>query len=203
MSSDASAGAPPARPPGPSRSTTRAWRHEQLLRAAGQVLVERGPAGFTMEALAARAGVSRALSYQHFANTDEVLAALHRHEVGTVLGRLVEAAAAGGGENDPDAALAAVVHEWFDALDEQPALLDVLEARSDARRPPAVVSDLLGRSYHLAADVATALAGLLVGVVVAAASGVRRGEVARGVAETVTRRAVLGAVHAVATPAGP
>ncbi len=55
-------------------------RREALLDITKQLVVERGTAPITMGTVAERAGVTRALLYKHFANKDELLAALYRRE---------------------------------------------------------------------------------------------------------------------------
>lgn len=63
-------------------------RRRQLLDAAGTVVVQQGAAAMSMERLAAEAGVSKALPYKHFANSDHVLIELYRRET-RALGRAV------------------------------------------------------------------------------------------------------------------
>jgi AcrR family transcriptional regulator len=63
---------------------SRSDRREQLLDAAAQLLVEIGPDNVTMEGLAASAGVSKALPYAYFANSEEVVDALFVREMGAL-----------------------------------------------------------------------------------------------------------------------
>lgn len=72
-----------------SRRKTRSYaprmnkqeRHEQLLDAALQVVVEQGVHKVSMDSVAHQANVSRPVVYSIFANTDELLrASLHREE---------------------------------------------------------------------------------------------------------------------------
>lgn len=49
---------------------------ESLLQAGLQLLGERGPSGFTLREVARQAGVSHNAPYRHFANREELLAAL-------------------------------------------------------------------------------------------------------------------------------
>src|SRR4051812_1264940 len=55
-------------------------RREQLLAVAARLLVDGGVDRFTMEGLAAGAGVTKPVVYAHFANADEVVLALARRE---------------------------------------------------------------------------------------------------------------------------
>ncbi|HET6875595.1 MAG TPA: TetR/AcrR family transcriptional regulator [Acidimicrobiales bacterium] len=75
--SSASAVVPEA---GPSRATAGAARRELLLDIAAQILAGGHADEVTMETVAARAGVSRALVYKHFANRQELLGALYERE---------------------------------------------------------------------------------------------------------------------------
>jgi len=63
-------------------------RRHQLLDAAAQIIVEHGTAALSMERPAGEAGVSKALPYKHFDNSEDVLAALYRRET-AALGRSV------------------------------------------------------------------------------------------------------------------
>lgn len=66
-------------------------RRDQLLDRAAQLLLDQGEAAVTMERLAERAGVSKALPYSHFENADAVLVAVYDRVVGELGRRLVEA----------------------------------------------------------------------------------------------------------------
>jgi AcrR family transcriptional regulator len=63
-------------------------RRRQLLDAAAQLIVDHGAGAMSMERLAAEAGVSKALPYKHFDNSEAVLAELYRRET-AALGRSV------------------------------------------------------------------------------------------------------------------
>lgn len=72
--------APPPLPP--SRQRLRApERREQLLASANRIVERTGFETLTMERVAAEAGVSKPVVYNHFANADEVAAAVARREV--------------------------------------------------------------------------------------------------------------------------
>jgi AcrR family transcriptional regulator len=58
----------------------RAERHDALVSAGAALVAERDVDAVSMEAVAARAGVSRPLVYKHFANRHELLAAVYRRE---------------------------------------------------------------------------------------------------------------------------
>jgi AcrR family transcriptional regulator len=59
---------------------TRAERRERLLDAALDLLAERGFEALSIQTIAQRAGVNRALVYRNFANLQLLLLALHRRE---------------------------------------------------------------------------------------------------------------------------
>ncbi|HZU71395.1 MAG TPA: helix-turn-helix domain-containing protein [Acidimicrobiales bacterium] len=84
------ASAAPGHPePGP-----RPPRREILLDAAAQIVAGGHADEVTMETVAARAGVSRALVYKHFANRQDLLAALYERE-SSLLHRQLSAAVEG------------------------------------------------------------------------------------------------------------
>ena len=84
-------GLPGARPAdGPGR-LGRTERHDALVQAAADLVAERDVEAVSMEAVAARVGVSRALVYKHFANRHDVLAALFERESSLLHRQLTEA----------------------------------------------------------------------------------------------------------------
>lgn len=92
---------------------TREARREQLLDAAAELLARKGLTNFTMEGLALQAAVSKALPYQHFDNSDDVLVELHRRERDALGARIVEAVQ---GRTDPEELIRAAVHALFDGI---------------------------------------------------------------------------------------
>jgi AcrR family transcriptional regulator len=63
-----------------SARLTRGERRDALLDVAVELLTSGDVTAVSMEAVAERAGVSRALVYKHFANRSELLAAVYRRE---------------------------------------------------------------------------------------------------------------------------
>jgi len=65
------------------RERPRGYHHgnlkEALLRAALELIAEKGPWGFTFAEAARRAGVSAAAPYRHFRDRDELLASVAQH----------------------------------------------------------------------------------------------------------------------------
>ncbi len=76
-----------------------------------------------MEGLAERAGVSKALPYAHFDNSDDVLVALYVREIALIAQRITAALARADGRH---ARMKAIVHAYFDVVDERGAVLAVL-----------------------------------------------------------------------------
>src|SRR6266702_5092354 len=76
-----------AREPEPAKAATvepvrlaRADRRDLLLDAAAELVAAGDVEAVSMEAVAERAGVSRPLVYKHFANRDDLLAAVYQRE---------------------------------------------------------------------------------------------------------------------------
>jgi AcrR family transcriptional regulator len=104
-------------------------RREQLLDAAVEIVVERGVAALTMEGLAERAGVSKALPYQHFDNAGAVLIALYGREIGLLGRRVYEAV---DGIADPEARVRAAIHTYFDVVAERGRVLGAFTGAASA-----------------------------------------------------------------------
>lgn len=98
-------------------------RREQLLDAAERLLVERGVGAVTMERLAEYAGVSKALPYSHFDNSDQVLVAVYRR-VTTDLGQRILDALEASSEDDDRTSM--IVRVYFDTVKELGPVLGVV-----------------------------------------------------------------------------
>lgn len=114
-----------ARPKRPARRTRlgREARYESILDAAHAVLAERGRDGLTMEAVAARCGVDKALVYRHFANRDGILATLYERATAAFDARIVEAVA---GARTFAEEIAAIVGVWLDDLESRGLVMDLV-----------------------------------------------------------------------------
>jgi AcrR family transcriptional regulator len=77
-----------------SARLTRGERRDALLDVAVELLTSGDVTAVSMEAVAERAGVSRALVYKHFANRSELLAAVYRREATHLHRRLAREVAA-------------------------------------------------------------------------------------------------------------
>jgi AcrR family transcriptional regulator len=104
------------------RSTKGAETRQRLLDAARQVLAEDGVDNFTTRRVAQAAGVSHGMCHYHFANKDDLVAALiesARQDWVTPLRRLVE------GEGSAEARARAVI-SWM----AEPATIEVMRVHS-------------------------------------------------------------------------
>ena len=111
--------ASPADATRPSR-LPRSERREHLLDVAAQLILEKGIEAVTMEGVATAAGVSKGLGYAYFANSGTLLRALLNREVRRLNERVFSAF---GQEDDFEARLRAVIHAWFDHIEEQGVLM--------------------------------------------------------------------------------
>lgn len=103
----------------PSR-LPRNERREHLLDVAAQLILDTGIEAVTMEGVATAAGVSKGLGYAYFANSGTLLRALLNREVRKLNERVTSAFAT---EDDFEARLRAVIHAWFDHIEEQGVLM--------------------------------------------------------------------------------
>jgi AcrR family transcriptional regulator len=78
----------------------RPHRRETLLAAAAAIVADGDVEALSMEAVAARAGVSRPLVYKHFANKGELLAAVYRREAAALDAEIVAAVEGADGFED-------------------------------------------------------------------------------------------------------
>jgi len=130
-------------------------RRSQLLDVAAVLVLERGSGSVTIERVAAEAGVSRALAYQHFENADDVLVALYRREV-TFLAEAILAAV--DAANGPDAQLRAAIATFLDIVSERHGLFTVLVAAGST--VPAKADDGTRAGHRFAEDLFKRIFGL-------------------------------------------
>ena len=142
---------PPGRPDAVRpRRLPAARRRTQLLDTAAALLAEGHAEALTMEGIAARAGVSKALCYRYFDNADELLVALAEREMVEVAHRVRAAMAA---TATFEASVRASLAAWFDVLAERGdvivALLTTPRLAGDLgerrRQLRSVVGDFYGR----------------------------------------------------------
>lgn len=102
---------------------TRAQRREHFLDTAAELVVDSGLDSVTMERVAARAGVSKALGYAYFDNSDELLAALFDREMASYDRAITDAVAHARTFEDK---IRAVVMAMFEMLAERGRLFGLL-----------------------------------------------------------------------------
>jgi AcrR family transcriptional regulator len=96
-----------------------------LVEGAIELIAERGVRGFSLAELSRRLGVTVAAPYRHFADRDELLAAVAVR----ALHAFADALAAGGGDGDPpEQQLAAMARSYVRFAAEQRPLFDVVYA---------------------------------------------------------------------------
>jgi AcrR family transcriptional regulator len=95
------------------RRLNRAEREASLLDAAAKIVADEGVEALTMEGLAARVGINKALPYRFFANRDDVLVALWERET-SAFDAEIELALAGA--KTLEEKLQAILGVWLDLL---------------------------------------------------------------------------------------
>jgi AcrR family transcriptional regulator len=176
-------------------------RREQLLDAAADLVVERGVGALTMEGLAERAGVSKALPYQHFDNSSAVLIALYEREIG-LLGRRVYDAV--DGMADPEARVAAAIHAYFDVVAERGRVLGAFtgpgssvaaEADQGARTGVEFVTALLVKPFGFSGRRARMLAAMFLGTLAGATDSWAHSDGGRERIEQTVTAVILGGLR--------
>ena len=175
-----------------------------VLVAARALVAERGPDGFSVRDIAARAGVNHALVHRHFGTKAEVLELVLTEESRAVVEAIVASGLPTSGQAD-----GSVVDQLLAVLADRPTYWRAL-AHAVLESPDVAVpgtasttelfaslwrgADPAGTSAERAADSAvagaTALGWLIFGDFITEATGADPGAVRRGVAEQVARLAV-------------
>lgn len=96
-------------------------RREHLIDAALEVILERGYARVSIEAIARTAGITRPVVYDHFPNLGRLLHAVIEREERISLEQLAEVVPEDPGDQQPRALLAAGVTRFLDAVTSRPA----------------------------------------------------------------------------------
>ena len=96
-------------------------RREHLIDAALEVILERGYAGVSIEAIAREAGITRPVVYDHFPNLNRLLHAVIEREERISLAQLAEVVPEEPGDHEPGELLAAGVARFLDAVTSRPA----------------------------------------------------------------------------------
>lgn len=103
---------------------TRDQRRSHFLDTAASMITELGAESVTMEGVAARAGVSKALGYRYFTNRDDLLLEVFDREVHLLDERITAAVESAAGLEDR---LRAIIGVWLDLIIERGALLGSLQ----------------------------------------------------------------------------
>jgi AcrR family transcriptional regulator len=107
----------------PARSRVdSAARREQLLDAAAHIVSAEGVSALTIESVVAKVGVHRPIVYRHFANADELLAAVIERELAAL--RAASAVSVEGVEGF-EARVRAAVTSWMEHFARSPTLLSI------------------------------------------------------------------------------
>ena len=182
---------------------SKADRREQLLDAAEDVVVTGRVASVTMEAVAARAGVSKALPYAHFANADAVLLALYEREMARLTTRLELELADGAASGEEQ--LRRVVHALFDVLSQRGTLFaafvrSTIPERLDGgkRLGHRYIASLLRRTIGLEVDRSIVLGTIVYAALGGAVESYARRDAGRAVIEERIFRFVLAGSRALA-----
>jgi AcrR family transcriptional regulator len=96
-------------------------RREQLIDAALQVILERGYARISIEAIARTAGITRPVVYDHFPNLNRLLHAVIEREERISLAQLAQVVPEEPGEETPAELLTSGVSRFLDAVTNRPA----------------------------------------------------------------------------------
>lgn len=194
----------PARPPRTRLSAEARTKH--LLDAAAEVILEQGMDGLTMEAVAERASVSRALSYFYFESRSDLIRALYNRELGMMYDAVLPALEGGGAtlEHRVRAGVAA----YFDVVDSRHDLFALLgtaaegpedheERRRRYRSWEDYVGILVGDEFHVPPGHARVLARLLINVNAQCAVIWKRDNLERADVEELCVRFQLGGLREV------
>jgi AcrR family transcriptional regulator len=127
-------------------------RREQLLDVATQVIVERGFGGVSVDSVARRAGITRAVIYQHFTDVQALLEAVVKREMSRALAQVSETALGDLSGGDPRELMLDSLRLYLTAVRNHPATWRLV------LMPPAGAPELLQAS--IAAGRASVLAQL-------------------------------------------
>ena len=96
-------------------------RREHLIDAALEVILERGYAGVSIEAIAREAGITRPVVYDHFPNLNRLLHAVIEREERISVEQLAQVVPEDPGDHEPGELLTAGVTRFLEAVTTRPA----------------------------------------------------------------------------------
>ncbi len=165
-----------------------------VLTATSALVAERGPDGFSVRDIAARAGVNHALVHRHFGTKADVLEQMLAADAEAVVAAVIEAGLPTSGSARPD-----VVADLLDLLADRPSywrtLVHTVLASPEVALPgTASTTDLFSGVWRGGADQAvstsvagmTALGWLIFGTFMTEVTGADAGEVRLAVAEQIS-----------------
>jgi AcrR family transcriptional regulator len=95
-------------------------RREQLLEVTTEIVIERSFHAVSIEAVAQRAGVTRALIYQHFSDLPALLETVVEREMSRALAQVSETALTNLSEGDPRELMLESLHAFLNAVRDHP-----------------------------------------------------------------------------------
>ena len=175
-------------------------RREVLLDAAKELVVERGPAGLTMEGIAARAGVNKALPYRHFENAQAVLVELFVRFNRLLGSRVLASVADHDGVEDR---VGAVVAAYFDVVRANGSFLaimseagaDVLDRAAKDTQAEDFTTEIVVRAFGVPRREAVAVGTLVQGILATAAQAWGRRQGPRSRIEAYATSACVAVIH--------
>ena len=133
----------------PPLEVRAALQRQRLLRAAAAEFADHGYVGATATSIAARAGMSKATFYAHFANKLACMLALY-DRANEVVGRAIVEALAGAGMSDAESRLHAATRAYLETVAQNPDFTRVLVVEIIAAGPKALAKR--DQSMQLFAD---------------------------------------------------
>ena len=103
-----------------ARRLSAAARREQLLDVTGRLAAERGFHALSIEAVSTRAGVTRALVYNHFRDLNHLLEAVIERETSRALAQVSETALTNLDEGDPEELMLEALDAYLNAVRSSP-----------------------------------------------------------------------------------
>jgi AcrR family transcriptional regulator len=125
-------------------------RREHLIDAALEVLLERGYAGISIEAIARAAGVTRPVVYDHFPNLNRLLHAVIEREERISLQQLDQVVPEEPGERTPGELLVSGVVRFLEAVSSRPATWRIILLPLEGTPPIVREHVAVGRARVLA-----------------------------------------------------
>jgi AcrR family transcriptional regulator len=188
---------------------TRDERRSNFLDTAAEMITELGAESVSMESVAARAGVSKALGYRYFTNRDDLLLEVFDREVRVLDERIAGAVASSAALQDR---LRAIIDVWLDLIVERGALLGSLQRSKLIEGPvekrrlerQADIDEFFAQLFLAEYDMSHDDALLAAGVLLSGAEGALRLWIAhRWTRQYLSEHLVrlsIGAVEALAAP---